>query len=117
MSQLFPAVRRCCCCTVEAKERDTDPNRPKIMGISFVIYRRSRGKKQLRAAGRVQVCEQCFVRAMASQGRMFQSAEGQRFAAAVKERLVARYTLMAAEDNEGPDPSPDSEPRMFEDAA
>jgi hypothetical protein len=93
----FGKKRICASCNAERKEKDVTPGGPRIIGISFTIYRRGQGKKQLAGAGRVQICEECFVRAMAS-GGLFEGAEARRFLAAVRARLTARYTLMLEED-------------------
>jgi hypothetical protein len=66
-SQLRPTKmeRRCCCCNRSEKTGSKDAKRINIIAISPYVYRRGgEGKGIVRGGGRVQVCEECFIRAM-----------------------------------------------------
>lgn len=113
---LFRKKRVCACCQAESTERDRSPGRPSIIAVSFTMYRRGAGKKQLRGVGRVQICESCFVLAMAA-GGLFEGREARKFIAEVRSRLSAGYTLMLEEDlTPSEEKKPDS-PGLFEGAA
>lgn len=64
---LFPSERTCIACQRSAlpgpKRRPDDPI---ILAVSMILYRRGKGKARLKAAPRVNICEECFVRAIAA---------------------------------------------------
>lgn len=96
--QLFSRIRKCVCCSVQVAERSREPNRPHMVGISLVLYRRASGKKQLAGAGRVQICERCLALAISNQGRL-PGKEARQLLASLAGLISQRYTLMAADDN------------------
>lgn len=61
---LFLDNRVCCCCLQATPSRVRLGGGRDIMAISATIYRRGQNKGMQRAAQRVQVCENCFVRAV-----------------------------------------------------
>ena len=96
--ELFPQIRECVCCESTAapgkKRAATEPN---ILAVSMTLYRRGKGKGKLKAAGKVQVCEQCFVLAL-SPSLFGSSSQARKMLAAMRERLSGCYGAMVEED-------------------
>lgn len=97
MDRLFTEKRACECCGNEATPRKRVPGEANVLAISFTIYRRGSGKRSLKAARRVRICEECFVRALAAP-TMFGNSTARRFLAAIRESLSARYSAMLEDD-------------------
>lgn len=100
--RLFSLKRVCCVCGGEAtaNRRERDPEEPNIIAITPVVYRRGAGKGRLQNAPRVQVCEDCLVKALTG-GRL--SWLGDKSAAklweSLRESLLNRYSA-AIEDEQ-----------------
>ncbi len=57
--------KRCCCCQRVEKFGEKESKRLNIIAVSPLVYRRgAEGKGIIRNSGAVQVCEECFIRAM-----------------------------------------------------
>lgn len=67
-TSLFVKIRECsvCHCTAPHNVRNVDPKATTIVAISTLIYRRANGKRILRPAIRVQICDQCLSKALTS---------------------------------------------------
>jgi hypothetical protein len=97
--KLLKDRRACCACGVTAScgKRIPVPGEPNIVAISLVIYRRGVGKGQLSAAPRVQICQDCLVKALA--GSLFGAGrEGSRLWGALRESISFRYSSMVEAD-------------------
>ena len=94
----FPQKRECVCCSSAAapgaKRANGEPN---VLAVSMTLYRRGKGKGKLKAAGKVQICEQCFVLAL-SPSLFGSSTQARRMLAAMRERLSGCYEAMVEED-------------------
>jgi hypothetical protein len=97
--ELFPAKSECVCCAATATpgQRKRVPGEPNILGVSMTIYRRGSGKGNLQPAGKVQICEQCFILAL-SPSLFGASVQARKMLAAIRERLSCRYEAMVQED-------------------
>lgn len=97
---LYILKRTCCVCDAEAtgNTRKPIPGEPNIISISFVIYRRGRGKGETRNAQRVQICESCLVKAL----HYGQSMDGATLLLweAIQESLMNRYSDMCEADKQ-----------------
>lgn len=96
--ELFQPIRECCAChrtaAAGSKRLQGEPN---IVAVSMTLYRRGAGKGAIRAAGKVTICEECLVKALAPSvfgvGR-----EGIALLAGIRERLSRRYSAMLEDD-------------------
>jgi len=93
----FPHALECCAChssaRVGAKREDGSPV---MLSINLTIYRRGHGKGVHRAARRVVICEECFIKARV--GGMFgPSKEARALSTCVLESLSGRYNAILEE--------------------
>ena len=95
---LYKLNRVCSVCEAEAagNSRSRKPEEPNIIAISFTIYRRGKGKGQLRSAQRVQVCEDCLIRALTGGRHTWAGGDkgGWKLWAAIRQSLLSRYSGM-----------------------
>ena len=94
--ELFPRQRVCVACERSTGVGKHNPREPNIVAISLVLYRRGTGKAQLKAAGKVHICERCLALAIAPS--IFQTGEAKRLFAGLRERISARYSAMLEEE-------------------
>jgi hypothetical protein len=95
-AKLFPTKRTCCVCFIQVNPitiSNKGKPQPVVLAISSTLYRGGAGKRSLQAAKRVQVCENCFVKILASDT----IDEGLSLFAALMESLRNRYSAMIGE--------------------
>jgi hypothetical protein len=63
------------------------------MAVSLTLYRKGTGKGVLKAAPRVQICEECFIRALAP-SVFGVTREGKALVAGVRESLSGCYSAI-----------------------
>jgi hypothetical protein len=99
---LFPAMRSCCVCgcTARAWRKHPDPDEPRILSVGSSVYRKGNGKSTVKAAVGIQICEQCFVKAITGFGAIVRMAAGRdlKFWNALAGSLSNRYSSMLLED-------------------
>ena len=93
---LSPDRRVCIHCGSSTTAAKTQPGDPSIMTVSLIVYRHN-GKKQLRATPKLNLCEECIVRAVTGSPRTSRP-ESITLLNAVRNRLAACYNTMQAED-------------------
>ena len=94
---LIPKTRECVCCHRSATPLKRQPGEPNVMAVSLTIYRKGNGKGQLKAAPKVNICEECFVRALAP--AMFGvSREGKSLLLGIRESLSGCYSALVEDD-------------------
>jgi hypothetical protein len=86
--------RVCCCCGRAEKHGAKDMRRMNVLAISPLIYRRGEGKAILKNAGKIQVCEECFIRAMLPNP----SDEHIKLSRAISERIRTCYSSIIEGD-------------------
>ena len=95
---LYKLNRVCSVCEAEAagNSRSRKPEEPNIIAISFTIYRRGKGKGELRSAQRVQVCEECLIRVLTRRHLIWGSGDkgGWKLWEAIRQSLLSRYSGM-----------------------
>jgi hypothetical protein len=97
---LFVETRQCICCDRTATPLKRKPGEPNVMAVSMTIYRHGTGKGVLRAARRVQVCEECFIKALASS--MFgMSKEARDLLAGLRQSLSDCYSTLVDDEWDG----------------
>jgi hypothetical protein len=99
---LFIQKRICCVCESEAPSnlRELLPGEPNIIALSMTIYRRGKGKGELKAVKRVQVCESCLARALTG-GRLIWAGGdrgGWKLWAAIRSNLLIRYSTLIEDE-------------------
>jgi hypothetical protein len=95
---LYKLNRVCSVCEAEAagNSRSRLPSEPNIIAISFTIYRRGNGKGILKSAQRVQVCEECLIRALTGGRLVWAGGDkgGWKLWGAIRRSLLSRYRGM-----------------------
>ncbi len=93
--RLTQAERRCTCCGRTEKTGAKDSTRLNIVAISPYVYRRgAQGKGITRNAGRVQICDECLIKALVRGG---DPAAKQALWRGFAERLRGCYSALIAE--------------------
>lgn len=94
---LFTPMRECVCCGGAAHVGPKRAGEPNVMAVSQIIYRRGSGKGRSKAARKVNICEECFVRARVG-SVLGPNKEAKRLLSAILETLSGCYSTLANED-------------------
>lgn len=97
---LFQAKQVCVCCGAETtpRLRNRRPGEPNMIAVSFTVYRRGRGKGQLKAASKVNICENCMAPALQSESWWKRAKEPRALLSAIQARISDCYSAMVRED-------------------
>jgi len=97
---LFPPKRICCVCGCEASSgaKTPPPGEPEIVSVSQVVYRRGKGKGQLRNAQRVQVCADCLTKTLTAGRLAWLTGENTKLWNALRSTLLDCYGKMTEDD-------------------
>ncbi len=98
---LIPKTRTCVCCERSATPLHRQAGEPNIMAVCMTVYRKGGGELGSRAAPKVQVCEECFIKAVASSIFGGTSKEGKSLLLGVRQSLSECYSSLVDDD---PDP-------------
>jgi len=91
------AIRKCCCCEVVVKairgpRKTSTP--PYLVTIIPMVYRRAEGKRSLKYAANVSICEECLEKTHLP----WMTEEAMKFAMALLASIEARYNDTVRED-------------------
>jgi hypothetical protein len=97
---LIPRTRVCICCERTATPLYRQPGEPNIMAVCATVYRKGNGKAVLRAAPKTQICEECFIKALAP-ATFGMSREAKALLLHIRQSLSECYSSLLDDD---PDP-------------
>ena len=98
---LFAPKRECIACEASATPgAKRVPGEPNILAISMTIYRRGSGKGQLKAARKVNICEECFIQSLAAPSMFGVNGKAKKLLGGMRDSLSECYSgLIDGEQN------------------
>ena len=94
-ASLFPPQRTCIVCERSATPgAKRIPGEPNVLAVSMTVYRRGTGKGQLKAAPKVNICEECFIKSVQPSSFSWVNPRGQSFFNGLKESLSRCYSAI-----------------------